>query len=416
MIKKVWIFQTGEPLHFDKIKMRPMRAMNLANNLLEKNCLVTIWTSNFSHQFKEKRLSYGGIKKYRNLTIRYIDSSGYSKNIGFARLIDHFILGLNLFFALLREKEKPHVAFVGFPPIEFSFFASFWLKWQKIPYILDVKDQWPDIFISNLPPFLKKTFKVVLFPYLLLSMYSMKNASALCSMSDSYIKWVYQFANINKNKLAISVPLSSNSFNIKLSKTLIGNHLNKLDILDDERIKILFIGSLSHIFDFETIIKCLILAKKRNIQMQFIICGMGYQEEKLKKIAIKYDLDIVFLGWVSTEEIFALSTVSTIAIAPYKNNKDFLNSIPNKISDYLSLGLPIFSPLGGMVKKLIEKKNAGAFYKQADYNDLFDKLIYLSKNKKHLSVIKKNNKETFSKDFDSNFAYNKLSNFLMELI
>ena len=82
----------------------------------------------------------------------------------------------------------------------------------------------------------------------------------------------------------------------------------------------------------------------------------------------------------------------------------------------MSLGLPIFSPLGGMVKKLIERKNAGAFYNQADYNDLFDKLVYLSKNKKHWSNIKKNNKETFSKDFDSNFAYNKLSNFLMELI
>ena len=46
-MKKVWIFQTGEPIHIDKNNMRPMRAINLADYLIQNNCCVTLWSSNF---------------------------------------------------------------------------------------------------------------------------------------------------------------------------------------------------------------------------------------------------------------------------------------------------------------------------------------------------------------------------------
>ena len=46
----IWILQTGEPLHSDGENARPMRAMNLANKLIENGHSVTLWSSAFSHQ------------------------------------------------------------------------------------------------------------------------------------------------------------------------------------------------------------------------------------------------------------------------------------------------------------------------------------------------------------------------------
>jgi hypothetical protein len=40
---KIWIFQTGEPLHCDFGNPRPMRAINLANTFVEKGHNVIIW-------------------------------------------------------------------------------------------------------------------------------------------------------------------------------------------------------------------------------------------------------------------------------------------------------------------------------------------------------------------------------------
>ena len=41
---RIWIIQTGEPLHIDHGDPKPMRGMNLANKLSEKGHEVTLWS------------------------------------------------------------------------------------------------------------------------------------------------------------------------------------------------------------------------------------------------------------------------------------------------------------------------------------------------------------------------------------
>ena len=164
-MKTVWIFQTGEPINFDKTSLRPMRAINLSNALIDRGVKVVIWTSNFSHQFKKKRFPGFKSKKFNeSLMVNYINSPGYKKNISIGRFWDHLILSLNLFLKLVREKELPDVAFVGFPPIEFAFVASFYLKLKKIPYVLDVKDQWPDMLVNAFGSYFRPCLKIAFFP------------------------------------------------------------------------------------------------------------------------------------------------------------------------------------------------------------------------------------------------------------
>ena len=94
---KIWVLQTGEPIPTDQGKPRPMRAMNLIKSLLSNQHEVTLWTSRFYHQQKEFRET-GGSKTIveGNLTTHLIDLPGYSSNMGFARLYDHWVLAKNL--------------------------------------------------------------------------------------------------------------------------------------------------------------------------------------------------------------------------------------------------------------------------------------------------------------------------------
>ena len=93
----VWILQTGEPLHSDGLGARPMRAINLANALVQAGHSVVLWSSTFYHQEKSHRHNEGGdLIISPALRIRLIDSPGYSRNIGFGRLWDHFVLARNL--------------------------------------------------------------------------------------------------------------------------------------------------------------------------------------------------------------------------------------------------------------------------------------------------------------------------------
>ena len=105
---KIWIFQSGEPLHTDADNLRPMRAMNLANVLLDMGHEVVLWSSSFFHQEKRHRSEgYEVLKPRDRLEIRLIPSPGYQKNIGVGRIYDHVKLAQNLLTALKKAISLP---------------------------------------------------------------------------------------------------------------------------------------------------------------------------------------------------------------------------------------------------------------------------------------------------------------------
>ena len=201
----IWILQTGEPLHIDNDDHRPMRAINLANSFLEKGNNVTIWSSTFYHQKKKHRFNKNKfIKINKNFSINLINSPGYKKNIGFGRLYDHFVLSLKLLKELIVFKgDKPDFVFIGYPPIEIGFVMSIWLKIKDIPFILDVKDQWPDLFADPFPEKIKPLIKLFLIPYFLMSKYLFKTSVGFSSMSESYLSWCCRKADRKKHKQII---------------------------------------------------------------------------------------------------------------------------------------------------------------------------------------------------------------------
>src|SRR6478672_6049610 len=90
----IWILQTGEPLHVDPGDPRPMRAMNLANALVDAGHHVVVWSSAFSHT--DRRHRSPGVERTvisENLEYRLIPSPGYARNVGLGRLWDHAMLG-----------------------------------------------------------------------------------------------------------------------------------------------------------------------------------------------------------------------------------------------------------------------------------------------------------------------------------
>ena len=93
----ICIFQTGEPIHIDRGNYRPMRAMLLANKLIENGHKVSLISSSFFHQRKEFRCkNQKSIKVNENLEIYLVPSIGYKKHIGIKRIFDHIFLAFNL--------------------------------------------------------------------------------------------------------------------------------------------------------------------------------------------------------------------------------------------------------------------------------------------------------------------------------
>ncbi|MGI9316902.1 MAG: glycosyltransferase [bacterium] len=417
---KIWVFQTGEPLPIDKGQFRPMRAINLCNKLIQAGHQVNLWSSDFSHQEKQFRgMANLPIELSDNFRIRLIPSWGYKKNIGLERLLDHLLLAVNLKRMLNKETELPDVVFIGYPPIETAYVLSKWLNARKIPILLDIKDQWPIIFVDQLPR-IARPFGIFLFwPYFYLARNTMKRASGISSMADGFLKWALDFCGKTKSDNDRVFPLTTPTDQIGDSELRSAcQWWDSIGVRNDETKRLCFVGSFSPAFNFVSIKEAAQLALDQGANLQFVLCGDGNVVNKTKDMMSGLP-NVVFPGWIDRPKIEALASRSIASIAPYYNTQDFMLSIPNKIIDSLALGLPILSPLKGEVEPLIDGFGVGLMYvdeSEAGSDSLYHAIESLVKDKKLQISMSENARNLYNARFSFESVYGALVNHLEHMV
>lgn len=407
----VWIFQTGEPLHIDNDGFRPMRAMNLSDSLVEAGHNVVLWSTAFYHQRKIHRAK---TKKYiplsKNLEIRLIPSRGYQHNIGADRLFDHFQLSFNLKNILANTDIIPDVAFIGYPPIETAFVFNRWLFRHGVPTLIDVKDLWPSFFLNAFPKSLHSVGRLALSPYFYLARDAMRKATGISAMARGFLDWSLNFIGREEKNTDGIFPLTSPLQRVskrKLEEARLW--WDEKGILDDGTPRLCFIGSLSSSFDFGPIYDAAKKSAKNYNNFQFVICGDGSFSSEFRS-AMGHLPNIFFAGWVDYPKIQALTERSIAAIAPYYNIECYTKSIPNKIIDYLSFGLPLLSPLRGEVERLIRDYEVGICYgsNTGTGRTLYDCICKLTENRDFRKRISHNCIELYKAFFSYDKVYSNL--------
>ena len=415
---EICIFQTGEPLHIDKGKYRPMRCMLLADKLIENGHKVTIISSDFFHQRKQHRFkNFKFIKVNKNLDIHLIPSLGYKKHISLIRVIDHISLAFNLFIFLQRNKDfNPDKLFLGYPPILTSLVIARWCLKKRISFILDIKDKWPEHFLEPFPKYAKSSARILLKPYFMASRYVFKKAHKITSITDEYIEWAKYFSKdmSDKNERYFVSPLIRKPF--KLSKNRLKESIdfwqkNNLNIFEEEYF--CFIGSFTKSFDFDFIYKSAKILTKSMPKVKFILCGSGDQYENVQKKFSNLK-NTKILAEIDMYKAKCLIINAKASLAPYINNKNFQNHIPNKIIESLENGTPFITTLDGKLKSIIQKYNNGIFIPNKDPINIsiFEELLV---NQEYLNNLRKNAKDSYEKLFNFDKTYSQIEESLKKL-
>ena len=136
-----------------------------------------------------------------------------------------------------------------------------------------------------------------------------------------------------------------------------------------------------------------------------VICGNG---DKFKQLKFMFrDLkNVILVGEVNKYNASSLIKNSIATIAPYKNNSNFQNSIPNKVIESLENGIPFITNTKGEIKNLIELYNNGIFLE--DQKKDFYKLKRILNDKEYLKMIRKNARKSYRDLFDFKKTYQKI--------
>lgn len=357
-----------------------MRAMNLANALCSAGHDVRVWSSAFYHQEKRHRAeTFESISIAPKLNIELIPSPGYRRNVGPDRLFDHAVLARNLSTRLksVAIADYPDVVFVGYPPIEVAAVMLRWARRRGIRSMIDVKDQWPALFVEAFPRPLQPLARIAFAPYYWMARRAMRDASAFCSMSDGFIDWMAQFSGRARLPFDVVAPLSTPRPEISASEVVVARDWwlrQGVDLSHSRRFA--FVGSISRMFDFGPIRETAQRMLDQGVDCQFVLCGAGEELDSVRNLMAGLP-NVVFPGWIDQPKIEVLTSSCAGMLAPYRNTDNFTRNLPNKIVDAFAAGLPVVSSLDGEVRRLLEGHGAGFFV--PDASELYDALLSLLK-------------------------------------
>ena len=413
---KVWLVTIGEPLPVGKEDVRLLRTGILAQELAARGHQVLWWSSTFSHTQK-KHLFMGDQRMAlpSGGSLHLLHAPAYRSNVSIRRILNHIELARK-FRKLSRQEETPDVILCSMPTIELSREAARYGRRRGVPVVLDIRDMWPDIFLSRVPDPLKSLFKVPLFFMVWQLRQACRQATAISGITPGYLDWALKYAHRGKGSLDRDFPHGYSSTPPEPAKIALAESFWRRQGIARENgeFVVCLFSSIVRQLDLETVIEAARRLQNTGRRFRFVFCGTGDALEYFQGLA-KGCHTVCFPGWVHKPEIHTLMKLSQVGLAPYHSTKDFVISIPNKAIEYMSAGLPLVSSLRGTLQELLAKHEAGLTYANHHPDELASLLCTLYDQPEKLAAMSRNSLSLYQQRFNAEKVYAEMCAYLEEM-
>jgi glycosyltransferase involved in cell wall biosynthesis len=401
----VWLITIGEALPVQE-GARKLRTAIVAEGLVARGHHVLWWSSAFDHFKKEfifdKDTEIDLGKTYH---LRVLKGMAYRRNISLARFIDHRIIALK-FRRKAPNVKPPDVIVVASPSYDLAREAVVYAKKRGIPVIVDIRDQWPDIFLDRIPSPLRASAKILLSREFSLFRQAVSGADSLIAMMDSLLTWGLSHAGRPGRE-------EDHVFYLGYRRQKKGSAPSEqlcavLPLLKDKFV-ITFIGTFAYYHNPEILIEAAnqLLGEK----IHFVIAGDG---EFMGRIAEKvlHLPNVSLPGWLNQNDIAILMAHSHVGVCPTPQDAFFF---PNKAFVYLAAGIPIISAFRGDLWNFIELHQIGFNYAPGDVETLTNIIHKLSSSPELYSKTTTRVKMVFDEYLDADKIYADYMNHIEEI-
>lgn len=405
---KIWLITIGEPLPLNG--ERPQRIGTLAKMLAEKGHCVTWWTSTLDHQ--SKSLFYNedkAISVSDNLEIILMHSRiQYKKNVSLRRILHHQLVARK-FNSLSQSKKKPDIILCSFPTIDLSYAAVEFGKRNSLPVIIDIRDLWPDIFVTPFPEYLHPIIRFLLRGYVEQTKEIVRNCFSMIAVSKTYLEWGLRYGHRGKTPRDKVFPLGYQKS--KMNEDELSHNANLLLKVGIDPLKksVWYVGTFGQTYDLATIIKSARKLEKTRKDIQFILTGDGEKKEEWLKLADQLN-NVIFTGWVGKSQLAYLSSIADIGLMAYSHNAP--QGLPNKIFEYMSAGIPILSSLRGETKDFLSEHQIGFSYEPNDVESFIGRLTLLIDDSLLSKEMGSRGKALFEREYSADVVYKELISYI----
>lgn len=412
---KIWFIEIGEPLPVESGK-RLLRYGMFTAWLSGRGHDVTWWTCDFSHAMKAHIAPVGEQKLDSGVRLMVLPGQGYAGNVSVARMRHHRAYAKALEAALEAEGNKPDIIICPIPTVENAGVVAAFAKKHDIPYVLDIRDHWPDDLAQRFPFLVRPLAKLFLAPLYKTARRAARAATSISGVTRLQRDYGLKLAGRKEN------PARDHVFYLGYSRTPLSAPVRAeatswwraQGLKPDARI-IAFTGTIGISFNFAPAIAVARRLKgEGRSDIQFVIAGDGGNRAKLVADANDLGDTMLFPGWIDQPRIDALLSQSTMALAPYIPGTSM--SLPNKFFEYMAYGLPVLSSCTGESEDLICQYNFGVQYDPKNNDSLYEAITRIAAEPDTARAMGEASLTLFEKQFDQSMLFSQMERHLQTLV
>ena len=380
----------------------------LCEFLVKKGYEVDLITTTFQHWEKKQRDLESVDQKSYPFGIKFIYEPGYRKNIDLRRVRSHKIAAENL--RKLLEKEGDYdLIYAEIPPNDVALAAAEYAHRNKIPFVADVNDLWPEA--------MRMVFDIPIVSDLLFyplkrdaeKVYSL--TSGVIGTSDEYRD--RPFLNPKRDVLKETVYVGNE---ISVFDREAEQHADEVQ-KEEGTFWVTYAGTIVTSYDIRTMVLAAEeLMKQGKTKIRFQILGDGPTREMLENLAKERKIqNVKFTGYVPYEQMAAYLVKSDVLINSFVRKAP--QSIVTKIGDYLAAGKPMINTcMSPEFRKKVEQDGFGINIEPEDVRELVNAVEWMYENEAERNDMGNRARKIAEEQFDRPVSYGKIEAMISSLI
>jgi len=297
------------------------------------------------------------------------------------------------FWAGIKQNKKPDLIWGISTPLTVGMIALILSHFYKIPWVLEVRDLWPD-FPIQIKGFRSK-YTISFFKWVEKRLYLSAEAIVTTSPDmEKHVKAMLPEAEGNKVQTVIhgTNPVMSDAITQEQVRTL----LQEYEIPD--KFLVLYGGKFGRANDPPTILETIKrLAHEPDIH--FVLSGFGFYEPEVMKAASQYT-NLTYIPELPHHEMMVLNKTADLSLVTFLDLPVLAANSPAKFFDSLVAGVPVIVTNPGWTKETVEKEACGWFVPAERPDLLAEQILTLKKQPDALAIAGQNGAKLARKHYD----------------
>ena len=324
----------------------------------------------------------------------------------FWRFISFFSFMFSSVWAALQVKDADLIMGTT-PPIFQAVSAWFVAFVRRKPFLLEVRDLWPEFAISM--GVIKNPVVITLAQRLEKFLYA--RATHILVNSPAYKDYILGKGVPEKKITFIPYGTDINMFNPSVDGLAVREKLGLNDTF-----LVLYAGAMGQAHDLYTVLR----AARRlsdELKIRFVFFGDGKERPNLQLEARRLNLEnVIFAGVCPKKEMPSVVASADVCLAILQNVPMFRTTYPNKVFDYMAAGRATVLAIDGVIRDVIESSGGGVFVEPGNDELLAKTILELSKDPQRVKQMGENARAYLVKNLDRRDKMHETLQLLMSLV